>query len=163
MYIKCLNGAKTRTPVVPFIPTKGNRTLNVRSPLVKWKTAGLAPTYIQGTKSNSVRNRTSEGPVQPGLSLRDAVEPDIRGNVARFARKVGVPRITAWRWTLPADHPEHAVPRSHLWAVIEEATDHRWQPPYGAFNGKPPRRPRAQGVNIGAARKAAATRRRQGK
>lgn len=94
------------------------------------------------------------------LSLRDAVQPEIRGNVAKFARKVGVTRITAWRWTLPADHPDHAVPRIHLWPAIEAATDHRWHAPYSEFN-HPKRKPRALAVSIAASRKAAATRRRQ--
>ena len=101
------------------------------------------------------------------MSLRDAVQPDIEGNVSRLAEAVGVTRPSAWRWTRPVGHPLHVVPCPKYWPAIEKATPYRWRAPYVAFNGvafnggKPKRAPRAQHINIQAARRAAATRRRQ--
>lgn len=97
------------------------------------------------------------------VSLREAVDPETRGNLARFARAVGVSWVTAFRWTLPADDPRYNIPLPKHWAAITAATDGKWRPPYDAFSGeplpRPPRRPLH--VSVAAARKAAATKRRQ--
>lgn len=97
------------------------------------------------------------------VSLREAVDPDTRGNLSRFARQVGVSWTTAWRWTLPAAHKRYNIPLPKYWQAITVATGGQWQPPYDAFSGvplpRPPRRP--PHVSVAASRKAAATRRRQ--
>ena len=67
-------------------------------------------------------------------SLREAVDPDTRGNIARFAAAAGVSWTTAWRWTLPANHPDRVVPPYRKWLSIERATGGRWQAP-GVFDG----------------------------
>lgn len=92
-------------------------------------------------------------------SLREVVAPEHRGNLAMFARAVGVSWTTAWRWTLLEGHPDHCIPLQKYWSVIELATGGQWHAPRASFNGR--RRGRAVGVNVAAARKAAATIRRR--
>lgn len=94
-------------------------------------------------------------------SLRAVIDPTVRGAVATFARACDVSWTTAWRWTLPGDHPDHCVPLAKHWAAIEVATGGRWKSPGGSFGVKPRRRPRDQHISVAAARKGAATRRRQ--
>lgn len=62
-------------------------------------------------------------------TLRDVVDPETRGNLAKFARRVKVSWTTAWRWTLPPNHRERVVPPSDNWPAIEKATDGRWKAP----------------------------------
>lgn len=93
-------------------------------------------------------------------SLREAVDPATRGNLARFAHEVGVSWTTAWRWTLSAQHKDHCIPLKKYWDKIEQATGGRWAAPRTSFNGRH-RRPRSTPINIAASRKAAATVRRQ--
>ena len=95
------------------------------------------------------------------VSLREIVKPELRGNIARFARAVGVSWTSGWRWTLPADHPDHVVPLPCKWEAIEQATGGLWTAPRAAFGGKALRRRRPNHVNAAASRKAAATLRRQ--
>lgn len=70
-------------------------------------------------------------------SLRTVIEPEQRGNVARLAKATGVSWMTAWRWTLPADHAKHSVPRVRYWPAIERYTVGRWRPPWDYFSGRP--------------------------
>jgi hypothetical protein len=95
------------------------------------------------------------------LSLREAVKPDTRGNLAKFARAVDVSWTTAWRWTLPADDPSRCVPLEKYWDRIEKATDERWKAPRLSFEGSGKRRRRSPAVNAAAARKGWQSRRRR--
>lgn len=75
------------------------------------------------------------------VTLRGAVAPAKRGNIARFAEKVGVSWTTAWRWTLPSDHPRYIIASPRYWDAIEKATAGHWRAPYSVFSGRPGTKP----------------------
>lgn len=64
-------------------------------------------------------------------TLAEIVKPEVRGNLARFAREMEVSWTTAWRWCLPTTNPDHVTPPHARWSAIEKATGGRWKQPPG--------------------------------